>query len=248
MAPVPHRAYGEYRGWGRADLPRRGERGLHLVAIGAATSAAVLALAAPAAATCGETGYAYAGLEAAAPAAGVAATVTALSQPRVRGGHVAAWVGVGGYGLGPGGANEWLQAGVATLPGRASRLYVEWKTPHRRAHVLRLQGRAGTGVSHRVAVVAQPGRSGAWRAYVDGVAVGPVVALPGSQSHFEPMAVTESWDGGTGACNRFAYRFRDVSVADRAGAWAPLAAAYRVQDPGQRLIARTLADFTARSR
>src|SRR5215831_3687255 len=60
------------------------------------------------AAQCGVEQYAYAGIQSAAPEFGVQATVTPLDTPAVAGGHVAAWVGVGGPGVGPSGASEWV--------------------------------------------------------------------------------------------------------------------------------------------
>ena len=51
-----------------------------------------------------------------------------LDTPAVTGGssHVAGWVGVGGPGLGPHGADEWLQVGLATFGDtNEGRLYYE---------------------------------------------------------------------------------------------------------------------------
>jgi len=207
-----------------------------------AASLAALVLPAGSAASCG-AGYGYAGLEGAVPAGGVAATVALLSPPHVESGHVAAWVGVGGYGLGPGGTDEWLQVGVATRAGSPSRLYIEWKTPHRRARYRELPALVATGVGHRVAV-RELGR-GVWRAFVDGAPAGQAVTLPASHARLDPMAVAESWDGGRPVCNRFAYRFRAISVASPLGVWAPVGPVYRIADPGQRLVDRTPSGFTA---
>ena len=205
-----------------------------------------LALAGAAGARCG-AGYSYAGLEGAVPAGGIAATVTALSRPRVRAGHVAAWVGVGGYGLGPHGTDEWLQAGIATRAGSTGHLYVEWKRPHRRSHYLELPGPVAAGVAHRVFVSERLDASGVWQAFVDGIPAGPAVALPASHGRFYPLVVAESWDGGQRVCNRFAYRFKQIAVASPVGAWASLRAAYELEDPGHRLVDRTPSGFTARA-
>ena len=45
----------------------------------------------------------------------------AARRPNVLHGHVAAWVGVGGAGLGPGSTDEWLQVGISARPERGSR-------------------------------------------------------------------------------------------------------------------------------
>src|SRR3954451_19795827 len=65
------------------------------VTIGAAL--VCLALAPPALAC--PHGYAYAGVYAKKPVAGVAAELTMLTRPSLVGGHIGAWVGVGGHGL-----------------------------------------------------------------------------------------------------------------------------------------------------
>ena len=80
--------------------------------------------------TCGSSGYTYAGVFGTDRAAGVGATLTALSPPEVVGGHVAAWVGVGGQGEGPNGSDEWIQVGLSAFPGTgASSLYYEVARP-----------------------------------------------------------------------------------------------------------------------
>ena len=73
----------------------------------------------------GSDGYGYAGLQATRIAHGVRATITPLAAPTVHAGHVAAWIGVGGRGAGPDGVDEWLQAGVASLPGSSPFVYAE---------------------------------------------------------------------------------------------------------------------------
>src|SRR6266704_2315756 len=79
--------------------------------------------------SCATRDYSYAGFAAVQPASGVAATVTSLSPPQVLGGHVAAWVGVGGPGAGPGGSDEWLQAGLSSFSDGKGRLYYELALP-----------------------------------------------------------------------------------------------------------------------
>src|SRR5262245_60319708 len=100
--------------------------------------AAALGLAVPALTTspalasakgCGPRGYAYAGLQSPGSAYGVSATLAAVARPLVERGHVAAWVGVGAPGQGPGGADEWLQIGLNMIAGNAAKLYYEVASP-----------------------------------------------------------------------------------------------------------------------
>ena len=77
---------------------------------------------------CGKAGYSYAGFQSANRGHGVKATLVALAKPDVRSGHVAAWVGVGGAGLGPNGSDQWLQVGLSAFHGTGSNLYYEVTT------------------------------------------------------------------------------------------------------------------------
>jgi hypothetical protein len=62
--------------------------------------------------------------------------------------HVAAWVGIGGEGLGPGGATEWIQAGLSAFPdGRTELNYDEVTMPGSEAALCR--ARRGTNGAHR---------------------------------------------------------------------------------------------------
>ena len=62
--------------------------------------------------------------------------------------------------------------------------------------------------------------------------------IRGSSGRWAPIATAESWSGGKGACNRFAYRFERVSVAQRSGgSWKPFVSGYRFLDRGYRLRA-----------
>jgi hypothetical protein len=103
------------------------------IALLAGVSALAVAVLAPAALACPK-GYSYAGLYSPAKASGIAATISMLDTPAVAGGssHVAGWVGVGGPGLGPHGADEWLQVGLATFGDtNEGRLYYELAQPGR---------------------------------------------------------------------------------------------------------------------
>ena len=75
--------------------------------------------AASSATACAQNGWGYAAVVGRIPSHGVAATLEAESRPAVESGHVAAWVGVGGRGLGAGGSDAWIQVGVAAFPGAA---------------------------------------------------------------------------------------------------------------------------------
>ena len=72
-------------------------------ALGVVTGLAAIASspAVPVSKGCGLRGYAYAGLQSDRQGFGVTATLTALADPLVERGHVAAWVGVGAPGEGP---------------------------------------------------------------------------------------------------------------------------------------------------
>src|ERR1700682_4346687 len=95
---------------------------IRLIAVATATlagacSAALPARAAPAG--CGVSSYSYAGVFSATAGFGVGARLTAVRRPTVTKGHVAAWVGVGGLGLGPNSTDEWLQVGIRAMAGGA---------------------------------------------------------------------------------------------------------------------------------
>src|SRR5919197_593197 len=111
-------------------------RPTHLAgALAVLLAAAVLGTAAPAVPAspgCARTPYTYAGFAGGTRAGGVAATIAAVAEPRVADGHVAAWVGLGGPGAGPGGTDEWLQAGIAASPEGTAYLYSEVALPHAR--------------------------------------------------------------------------------------------------------------------
>ena len=52
-----------------------------------------------------------------------------------------------------------------------------------------------------------------------------------------PIFTAERWSAAARTCNRFAYRFEDVRVAQAAGgSWAPFVFGARFDDPGYRLV------------
>jgi hypothetical protein len=220
------------------------------VSVLAATLAVPCAVLTPAATSaakgCGQRGYAYAGVQSSASSNGISATVTAVAQPVVERGHVAAWVGVGSTDEGPGGAAEWLQVGLNSEPGTPSRLYYEITRPSQDPQYVELASEVAVGTQHRVAVLEQAGRPGVWRVWVDGRPASAPISLPASHQRLTPMAIAESWDGGAPACNRYAYRFDRVSLAAAAGgSWQTLAHPDVLVDPGYRVVRSTDAGFLA---
>jgi hypothetical protein len=209
-----------------------------------ALAALVAALAASASAGaasrgCGLPGYSYAGYESAIPAYGASGRLTALAAPAVEGGHVAAWIGVGGFGVGPRGTDEWLQVGLAGFPDGRAELYYEYLLPTQQQPVyVRIEAvlpREG----HDVAIYERPSQPNVWRVAVDGTPVSPPIALPGSHGAWRPIATTESWDGGSPACNGFSYDFGRLAVASRhGGGWQPFVLTEPVRDAGYRLDRR----------
>jgi hypothetical protein len=163
-------------------------------------------------------GYTYAGYASRGGTEGVAATISAATLPSIYTGHAAAWVGVGGLHAGPGGANEWLQAGVAAFPGVGLRLYAEEVSRGETRRFVDL-GRADQGRRYHVRVV-ETG-SDVWRAFIDGRAVGRPAYLPTRSGAWRAIATAESWASGRADCNRYAYRFERVAVR-RAARWSPL--------------------------
>ncbi len=204
------------------------------------------ALAGPAAAACGLSGYSYAGVEASRPASGVSARLTALAAPVVQSGHVAAWVGVGGAGAAPDGSDEWLQAGLSASPFGASELYYEVAQPGSDPQYVTIAADVPAGATHAVSVLEVKGHPGTWRVWVDGSPVTGPIALPGSHGAWNPIATAESWDGGTPSCNGFSYRFDDVRLAAQpGGSWQALRSGTWLQDPGYRVTRQTPASFLA---
>jgi hypothetical protein len=201
----------------------------------------------PASKGCGLRGYAYAGLQSDRQAFGVAATLTALADPLVERGHVAAWVGVGAPGQGPHGTDEWLQVGLNRIAGHDPKLYYEVARAGRMRYV-ELDTDVSPGRRAEVAVLEMAGRQDVWRVWVDGRPASKPIYLPRSHSRLTPMAIAENWDGGVPACNRYKYRFRDVSLAGRpGGSWTRFrtAQAEVMQDAGYRILPTPTDGFVA---
>ena len=214
-----------------------------LVAVLVATAAfvAAFALAAPSRAdtiVCGKEGYSYAGAQNAGGARGVVAALTTVAAPQVQNGHVAAWVGVGGAGAGPGGTDEWMQVGVATFADGQSMIYTEVTEPGAGPKFTAYRTSGIAGERHQMAVVELPGNEEMWQVWVDGRWIGQPVHLPGSDAAWAPIATVESYDGGKPVCNRFRYRFDALEVATSYGVWEQFEAGEVFQDPGYQVIPR----------
>src|SRR5438876_3018900 len=118
-------------------------RSIRLIAVATATLAAACAVAIPsraATAGCGVSSYSYAGVSSIEARYGVGAQITAVRKPDVTKGHVAAWVGVGGAGLGPNNTDEWLQVGLSAKPGEDPALYYEVARPNQAPRYVMLKG------------------------------------------------------------------------------------------------------------
>ena len=195
---------------------------------------------------CGPSGYAYAGVQGADATSGIAASLSSLSAPSVQSGHVAGWVGVGGLGQGPGGSNLWIQVGLNSGPGTANKLYYEVMRPGTGQTYAEVATSVPNGQAFRVAVLETAATPGAWRVWVNGRPVTDPIFLAGSHAALSPMALGESWDGGRPACNRFRYRFQNVSVAAApGGSWRAIKDTTVLQDPGYKVVQRTGSSFDA---
>lgn len=181
--------------------------------------------------------YAYAGEQASAAAHGVRATITPLVAAPVTSGHVAAWVGVGGWDSGPRGADVWLQTGVASLPDEPFLLYAEvMRAGAATPSFMELRSGVEIGESHRLAVLEVGGRPNWWRVWVDGRAATNPLHLPGSSGSWTPVATAESQTTRGQACPAYSFRFTTVQVAGGlGGSWQAFAHGRRILDGGHRL-------------
>lgn len=191
---------------------------------------------------CGLPGYSYAGLGGMQVASGVAADIRYVATPTVVSGHVAAWVGLGGYGAGKNGLAAWLQAGIITKAGGEPSLYYEVTRPGYKPELVVL-GPARKGRSYRF-TVREGVRPGWWRVFLDDRQVTAPISLPGSHGTWEATATAESWDGGQSVCNRFEFGFGSVSVRSPGAGWGSFGDSFTLAAPGYR-IARSGTSFRA---
>jgi hypothetical protein len=187
---------------------------------------------------CGAESFEYAGLQASNKAHGVAATIGTTIAPAVTDGHVGGWIGLGGTSAGPGGKAEWIQTGLSAFQADdTSHMYYEVTAAGSSPKYVELASHIRAGISHRFAVLEMAGRKSTWRVWVDGRPVSPPIYLPGSHDNWYPQAVAENWNGGTGACNTYSYRFSNVNLAQASGgAWKPLQGSSEFQDPGYHVV------------
>lgn len=195
------------------------------------------------------SGYSYAGVQSPARGYGVSATLKMSSPSAVGTGHVAAWIGVGGAGLGPGGSDEWVQAGIARDAGGAAGLYYEFKRPGDASATFVPLGAAVQGQAYSFVVYERAGQRDAWRVMLNGVKVSDPIALPGSHGAFQPVATAENWDGGVaGGCNAYGFSFASLAIRTQfAGAWNAFNLSRVLLDPAYALSMRA-SGFTASSR
>ena len=219
-----------------------------LVAFGVLSGAAsaipkVVPMAVPAS-SCSPKPYAYAGVISSVPAKGIEAVVTTTALANVLSGHVAGWIGVGSPKAGAGGHAEWLQVGVNDQAGIGSELYAEITQPGRPTRYLTLASGIAAGSSYRLGVVEVAGKLDVWQVLVNGKPATGQISLPGSGG-FQPMAMGESWNGGSPQCNGFAYQFDQLRIKTTTGLWTPLIAGAVIADQGYKVMGRTNAGFTA---
>jgi hypothetical protein len=200
---------------------------------------------------CGSAEYAYAGFQSEQKAHGVSAGIVALNAPTVTDGHVGGWIGVGGTDAGPGGAAEWLQVGLASFsPDPGVRMYYELTVPGRDTKYVELDADVARGEKHEVAILEMSKRNAWWRVWVDHKPASAPIFLPKSHGSWYPQAVAENWNGGTGTCNAYAYRFSNVRLAHaNGGSWKPLTDTYLFHDKGYRVVqtSRLPSSFVATS-
>jgi hypothetical protein len=199
------------------------------------------------AASCTSATYAYAGLFSDRAGTGIEATVTMLAHAVVTQGHVAGWIGVGGLNLGQKGKTEWLQAGVATTADGKTAIYAETVQVGVIPDYQTLVSNVVPGRPYHLAVRTVPNRPEVWQVWLNGRPVTAPVKLPGS-THFEPMAMSESWNGGPPpTCNGFAYRFAQLKIASKSGVWSALTHTTLLANKGYKISHRTADGFVARS-
>jgi hypothetical protein len=139
--------------------------------------------------------------------------------------------------MGPGGSDEWIQAGIAHDAGGQDLLYYEYKRPgDAKATYISLQV-ANPGQPHTFVVYERGAQRDSWAVIVDGVKISPPVTLPGSHGLFQPVATAENWDGGVaGACNQYGYAFSNLSVrSEYKGAWGAFDLSRVLRDPAYQL-------------
>ena len=200
---------------------------------------------------CGVPTFEYAGLQADNKAHGISATLSTTTVPSVINGHVGGWIGLGGTQAGPGGVAEWIQTGLAAFTADStSEMYYEVTVAGQQPKYTEIDSGIGAGASHKFSVLEMAHKKSWWRVWVDGKPVSPPIYLPRSDDSWYPQAVAENWNGGTGACNSYSYRFTNVALAQtNGGVWRSLKEDSLFQDPGYHVVplSSTPRDFLAAS-
>ena len=111
----------------------------------------------------------------------------------------------------------WLQVGIASIPDTPTMVYAEITRGGQDPVFVPLLQDVKVGESHRVAVLEIANRPNWWRVWLDGKSVTEPVLLDNSTNRWKPIATAESWNGGQGVCNTFAFRFDGVGVAAATG-------------------------------
>jgi hypothetical protein len=220
------------------------------LSLGLCAVAVSLILAGPASAgTCHAATYSYAGLAGRVGSRGVAATITPTAMPAVREGHVAGWVGVGGYGVGPDGTDEWIQIGIIAFRNSPASIYYEVTRPGSQPVRTTVRKTVAVGERHRFAVLELARRPNWWRVWLDGRPVSAPVFLPRSDGRLTAQMMGESYAGlSEGACNGYSFAFQRIALAaPRASSSAGLRGAELFQDPNYVLERRSATSFVAHS-
>ena len=187
--------------------------------------------------SCGKQEFAYAGFQADETAHGVRTSIAQLAPPDLSDGHIAGWIGVGGVDAGPGGKAEWLQTGLASFsPSNTVYLYYEVTIAgYTMYHEIKADVQPGE--KHDLAVLEVHGHDSWWRVWVDGKPVSKAIHLAKSHDNWNPQALAENWNGGTGTCNSYAYRFTNVRLAHaNGGSWHRLKERSLFEDPGYQVV------------
>ena len=226
---------------------------LVFAALAACAAAALARPAAPATASHRTTscwsGYSYDGVQGSSRTYGVGTTLTLQRPSDVTVGHVAAWIGVGGPGMGPGGSDEWVQAGIVHEEDGTDALYYEYKRPGDADATYVWLQEAVPGVAYSLFVYERATQRDAWRVMLNGVKVSDPIVLPGSHGAFQAVATAENWDGGVaGSCNLYNFDFSNLAVRSQfAGAWQAFDLSRVLRDPAYLLTLRA-SGFDASSR
>ena len=198
---------------------------------------------------CHAATYSYAGLESRLVSRGVAAAIAPTAAPAVRDGHVAGWVGVGGYGVGPGGTDEWIQIGLIAFRNSATRIYYEVTQPGKQPVQRTVREGIVAGERHRFAVLELGRRPNWWRVWLDGRPVGEPVFLPRSHGRLTAQMTGESYTGlSEGRCNVYSFAFEDVALAETNASFSSAPRGFEFfEDPNYLLEHRSTTSFVARS-